>query len=62
VYEYAVIHAQWDEPAEAIKWLERAAELKDPGLIEIKADPLLDPLRKIDRFKELVAAQPLPEC
>ena len=60
VYEYAVIHAQWGEPAEAIKWLERAAELKDPGLIEIKADPLLDPLRKIDRFKDLVAAQHFP--
>lgn len=60
VYEYAVIHAQWGEPAEAIKWLERAAELKDPGLIEIKADPLLDPLRSIDRFNDLVAAQHFP--
>lgn len=60
MYEYAVIHAQWDEPSEAIKWLERAAELKDPALIEIKADPLLDPLRKIDRFNDLVAAQHFP--
>lgn len=60
MYEYAVIHAQWDEPSEAIKWLERAAELKDPALIEIKADPLLDPLRKIDRFNALVAAQHFP--
>ena len=59
-YEYAVIHAQWGEPSEAIKWLERAAELKDPGLIAIKADPLLDPLRKMDRFKDLVAAQHFP--
>ncbi|HEY7642730.1 MAG TPA: TIR domain-containing protein [Steroidobacteraceae bacterium] len=58
--QYAVIHAQWGQPSEAIKWLERAVELKDPGLIEIKADPLLDPLRKIDRFQELVAAQPFP--
>jgi Predicted integral membrane protein len=60
MYQYAVIHAQWGEPAEAIKWLEKAAELKDPGLIEIKADPLLDPLRNIDRFKDLVAAQHFP--
>ncbi len=60
VYEYAVIHAQWGEPSEAIKWLERAAELKDPGLIAIKADPLLDPLRNSDRFKKLVAAQHFP--
>lgn len=59
-YEYAAIHAQWGEPSEAIKWLERAAELKDPALIEIKADPLLDPLRKIDRFNDLVAAQHFP--
>lgn len=60
MFEYAVIHAQWGEPSEAIKWLEKAAELKDPALIEIKADPLLDPLRKIDRFNDLVAAQHFP--
>jgi tetratricopeptide (TPR) repeat protein len=60
VYEYAVIHAQWGESAEAIKWLEKAVELKDPGLIEMNVDPLLDPLRKIDRFNDLVAAQHFP--
>ena len=60
MYDYAVIHAQWGEPSEAIEWLEKAAALKDPSLIAIKADPLLDPLRKIDRFKNLVAAQHFP--
>ena len=48
------------EPSEAIEWLEKAVELQDPGLVAIKADPLLDPLRKIDRFKNLVAAQHFP--
>ena len=62
VYEYAVIHAQWGEPAEAIEWLEKAAALKDPGMVEMKADPLLDPLRKSDRYKELVAAQHFPSA
>ena len=58
--QYAVIHAQWGEPSEAIKRLERAAELKDPGLIEIKADPLLDPLRKMPRFQEIMAGLNFP--
>lgn len=59
-YQYAQIHAQWGEPEAAMKWLEKAVELKDPGLIEMKADPLLDPLRNVDQFKDLVAAQHFP--
>jgi tetratricopeptide (TPR) repeat protein len=58
--QLAAIYAQWGRPSEAIKWLEKAAELQDPGLIEIMADPLLDPLRKIDRFQELVAGLQFP--
>ncbi|HEU4692720.1 MAG TPA: hypothetical protein VFS23_30365, partial [Vicinamibacterales bacterium] len=58
--QIAAIHAQWGEPREALAWLEKAVELQDPGLIEIKADPLLDPLRKLDRFQRLVASLEFP--
>ena len=37
-----------------------AVELQDPGLIQVKVDPLLDPLRKIDRFQDLVAGLHVP--
>ena len=48
------------EPSEAIKWLEKAVELQDPGLVEIKADPLLDPIRKMRRFQEILAGLNFP--
>jgi Flp pilus assembly protein TadD len=58
--QYADIYAQWGQTSDAIKWLEKAVELEDPGLIEIKADPLLDPLRKNGRFQAIVAGQHFP--
>ena len=59
-YQYAQIHAQWGRQAEAMKWLEKAVELDDPGLSSLKVDPMLDPLRKIGRFQEIVAGQNFP--
>ena len=53
-YGYAQIYAQWNRPAEGMQWLEKAAELKDPGLNSIKVDPLLDPLRKMAGFQDIV--------
>ncbi len=58
--QLAAIYAQWGRPADAIKWLDKAVELQDPGLIEIKVDPLLDPLRNIGRFKEILAGLHFP--
>ena len=43
-----------------MKWLEKAVELNDPGLTTLKVDPMLDPLRKIGRFQEIVAGQNFP--
>jgi hypothetical protein len=37
--------------AKALEWLETALRLRDPGLIFMKTDPLLDPLRKESRFQ-----------
>ena len=59
-YQYAEIYAQWGRPDESIKWLEKAAEMRDPGLIAIKADPFLDPIRKMPRFEDVVAVLNFP--
>ncbi len=59
-FQYAEIYSQWNEPDEAIRWLEKAVELKDPGLIAVKVDPLLSPLHDSDRFKSIVAGMHFP--
>jgi TolB-like protein/tetratricopeptide (TPR) repeat protein len=50
-YQYAEICAQWGDRKAALDWLEKAMQLRDPGLIYTKADPLMDPLRKEPRFQ-----------
>ena len=52
-YQYATIYAQWGNRAKALEWLETALRLRDPGLEELKTDPLLDPLRKEPRFQAI---------
>lgn len=55
-YQYIQIHAQWGEIDEAIKWLEFAYEKRDPGLADLKVDPLMDPLRQDKRFITVLEA------
>jgi tetratricopeptide (TPR) repeat protein len=52
-YQYATIYAQWGNRAKAVAWLETALRLRDPGLVELKTDPLMDPLRKEPRFQAI---------
>jgi TolB-like protein/cytochrome c-type biogenesis protein CcmH/NrfG len=52
-YQYAEIYAQWGNSSKALEWLETALRLRDGGLIELKADPLLDPLRNEPRFQAI---------
>jgi TolB-like protein/Flp pilus assembly protein TadD len=52
-YQYATIYAQWGNRAKALEWLETALRLRDPGLVNLKTDPLLDPLRKEPRFQAI---------
>ena len=49
-YQYAAIYAQWGNVAQALTWLDTAARVRDPALVQLKTDPLLDPLRKEPRF------------
>ena len=45
-YQYAGIYAQWGDVAKAREWLATAVRLRDPGLLYLKTDPFLDPVRK----------------
>jgi TolB-like protein len=59
-YLYADIYAQWGDNSEALTWLETALRLRDPGLAWLKADPLLDPLRKEPRYIAIERALRFP--
>ncbi len=52
-YNYAVIYAQWHQPAQALHWLHIAYTLRDPGLRELRTDPFLDPIRATQEFSDL---------
>jgi len=59
-YQYATIYAQWGDRAKALEWLEVAWRLRDPGLEELKTDPLMDPLRQEARFQDIERALKFP--
>jgi serine/threonine-protein kinase len=60
-YQYAGIYAQWGDIKAALKWIERAYELKDPGLAFMKADPILEPIRREPRFQVIVVKLKFPD-
>ena len=59
---FAEIYAQWGRKAEALRWFDRAVQMRDPGLLHVALDPLLDPIRGEPQFKaglqRLAAAGP----
>jgi TolB-like protein/Flp pilus assembly protein TadD len=56
LYQQAQILAQWGEPDAAIARLEQARRIGDSGLVYLRNDPFLDPLRKDPRFGGLLAS------
>jgi TolB-like protein/Flp pilus assembly protein TadD len=53
-YEIALVYAGLGEKQEAFSWLEQAYNTHDVGLLYLKIDPCLDPLRSDSRFDDLV--------
>ncbi len=51
--QYAEIYAQWGDIPRGLDWIEKTYQLKDPGLLLLKVDNLLDPLRKEPRFQQI---------
>ena len=60
-HEYATIYAQWGDTPKALEWLETAMRLRDPGLVSLKTDPLMDPLRKEPRFQAVMRQLRFPD-
>jgi TolB-like protein len=60
-YGCAIVYAQWGNVREALDWLEAALRLRDPGLKELKTEPLLDPLRNEPRFKAIQRELKFPD-
>jgi TolB-like protein/Tfp pilus assembly protein PilF len=53
-YEIALVYTGLGNKTEAFKWLEESYKAHDAGLLYLKVDPLLDPLRSDPRFDDLV--------
>ncbi len=60
-YQYAATYAQWGDTPKALEWLETAMRLRDPGLSLLKADPLMDPLRKEPRYQAVERELKFPD-
>lgn len=52
-YAYATLYTQWGDRLKALEWLETAMRLRDPWLVTLKTDALLDPLRHEPRFQAI---------
>ena len=53
-YEIALVYAGMGDKQDAFKWLEAAYHVHDVGLVYLKVDPCLDPLRSDPRFQSLM--------
>ena len=55
LYQQAEVRAQWHEREGAMSLLERARALGDSGLVFARTDPLLDPVRDLPQFAQLLS-------
>jgi tetratricopeptide (TPR) repeat protein len=54
-YQFAEINATLDDRDETFRWLAKAREIRDPGLVSnVFVDPFLDPIRADPRYDTLV--------
>jgi serine/threonine-protein kinase len=60
-YQFAGIYAQWGNAAKSHEWLATALRLRDPGLLWLKTDPFLDPVRHEPWFKAIERELKLPD-
>ena len=59
--QVAQAYAYRGERAKAFEWLDRSYAQKDPGLVNVKTDPLLASLHGDPRFSQLLRRMKLPE-
>lgn len=61
-YQYGQIYAQSGDMDRAFEALDRAWEIRDSGLLRIRTDPYMDPLRSDRRFAMLMRKLNLPNA
>jgi serine/threonine-protein kinase len=59
-YQYATVYAQRGNVLQALEWLDTAVRVRDPGVVYLKTDPLMDPLCKEPRFQAIERALNFP--
>ena len=59
-YQVAEVYAYRGQTNQAFVWLERSYRERDPGLNQLKLDPLLKSLRSEPRYTELLTRMGLP--
>jgi tetratricopeptide (TPR) repeat protein len=59
-YAVAGVHAGLGEKDQALEWLEKAYAVRDQGLVFLKIDPILDPLRSDPRFERILRRMNFP--
>jgi hypothetical protein len=59
-YEVALVCAGLGDKDQAIEWLEKAYQEHSVGVMFLKVDPTLDPLRSDPRFQDLLRRMNFP--
>jgi tetratricopeptide (TPR) repeat protein len=59
-FQYAGIYAQCGVADRAFAWLEKGWSIRDPGMLSIKTESLLDPIRSDPRFAALLQKMNFP--
>ena len=59
-HDIAVIHVALGEKDQAFEWLEKAYQEHAAGIVTLKVDPRLDPMRSDRRFQDLLRRMNLP--
>ena len=61
-YQFAQVYAQLGDKDRAFAALDRAWEIRDSGLVRVKTDPLIEPLRSDRRYAELMKKLNFPRA
>jgi TolB-like protein/tetratricopeptide (TPR) repeat protein len=60
-YQNAQIYAQWGDSPKSLDWLETAYRIQDPGLGQLKVDPLIDPVRGEVHYRQILKKLNFPD-
>jgi hypothetical protein len=58
---FAAVYSGLGEKSKALDWLDKAYEERNDRLIYLGVDPISDPLRSEERFRDLLRRVGLPE-